>query len=117
VEWGEFDSRLVLEGELPTTTAELAASGWDGGRLRTFERGGRTALVLRTVWDSAGEAREYCDATSRWAGSRFGAPAGPSRWSGLGQQTVLLCQGTRVAWLSAPDAPTLDRLRAGLGRP
>ena len=117
VEWGEFDSRLVLEGELPTTTAELAASGWDGGRLRTFERGGRTAMVLRTAWDSAQEAREYCDATSRWAGSRFGSPAGPSRWSGLGQQTILLCQGTHVAWLSAPDGPTLDRLRAGLGPP
>jgi len=117
VEWGEFDSRLVLEGELPTTTAELAASGWDGGRLRTFERGGKTAMVIRTVWDTAQEAREYCDATGRWAGSRFGSAADPGRWSGLGQQTILLCRGTHVAWLSAPDSATLDRLRAGLGPP
>jgi hypothetical protein len=117
VEWGEFDSRLLLEGELPNTTAELAASGWDGGRLRTFERGGRTALVLRTVWDSAREARQYCDATGRWASSRFGRGAAANRWAGNGQQTALVCQGTHVAWLSGPDSATLDRLRAALGPP
>jgi hypothetical protein len=117
IEWGEFDTRLMLEGELAGGTAELAAAGWDGGRLRTFERAGRTAMVLRTVWDSAAQAGEFCDAASRWAGGRFGSPQGASRWSGLGQQTALVCQGTHAAWLSAPDGATLDRLRGALGPP
>jgi hypothetical protein len=55
-----------------------------------------------------------------WAGGRFGAStqvAGGRRWSGSGQQTTLLCRGPRVAWLSAPDRPTLDRLAGAVGSP
>ena len=119
--FGEFEARLLLQSELPVTAAETAAAGWDGGRLRTFERGARTALALRTVWDSAGEADQFCGAMRRWAGARFGsgtrAGAGTHRWSGSGQQTALVCRSTRAAWLSAPDRPTLDRLLRGLGGP
>jgi hypothetical protein len=56
-----------------------------------------------------------------WATGRFDAPggggAGARRWSGPGQQTALLCRGPRVAWLSAPDRPTLDRLVTAVGSP
>jgi hypothetical protein len=116
-EWGEFDMRLLLGGGFPAATAERAAAGWDGGELRTFERDRRTALVLRTVWDSPAEARESCTAMSRWATARFGAPVASSRWAGTLQRGALACQGTHVAWLSAPDRPTLDRLVRGLGTP
>ena len=119
--FGEFDARLLLQGELPVTVAETAGEGWDGGWLRTFHRGNRTALVLRTVWDSAGEADQYCAAMSRWANQRFGsgtrAGGGVARWSGSGQQAALVCRGSRVAWLSAPDRPGLDRLLGGRGGP
>ena len=116
-EWGELDSRVLLEGEFPVSTAERAAAGWDGGELRTFERGNRTAMVLRTVWDSPEEARENCTAMSRWATARFGRPSAPERWSDPLQQGALACQGTHVAWLSAPDGPGLDRLVRDLGMP
>jgi hypothetical protein len=114
-EWGEFDMRLLLGGEFPAATTERIATGWDGGQLRTFERGGRTALVLRTVWDSPAEARESCTAMSRWATVRFGEPVASNRWSAPLQQGALACQSTYVAWLSAPDRPALDRLARGLG--
>jgi hypothetical protein len=117
---GELDLRLLLQGELAVTTAETAAAGWDGGRLRTFQQGGRTALVLRTVWDSGAEASQFCGAMSGWATDRFGAATrtgGTLRWSSPTQRTTLLCRGSRVAWLSAPDRPTLDRLTAALGAP
>ena len=120
VGFGELDARLLLEGELPVTTAEQAAAGWDGGRLRTFERGGRTAMVLRTVWDSAFEAGQWCQAMSRWGDARFGPGAGSgglTRWAGATQQAALVCRGARAAWLSAPDRGGLDRLLAGLGGP
>ncbi|HEX8132323.1 MAG TPA: hypothetical protein VF880_02675, partial [Actinomycetes bacterium] len=115
--FGELDLRLLLETKLPQATAEAAAAGWDGARLRSFERGGRTALVLRTVWDSTAEAAEFCTAATRWATARFGAPTAPRRWSGRGQHTALRCQGPRAALLSAPDQQTFQRLLAATPRP
>ena len=118
--FGELDARLLLQGELAVTTAGAAAAGWDGGRLRTFQRGPSTALALRTVWDSTAEAGQFCNAMRGWANGRFGAAtqtAGSRRWSGSGQQAALLCRGPRVAWLSAPDRPTLNRLAGAVGSP
>jgi hypothetical protein len=119
--FGEFDVAQLLNGELAVSAARDAAAGWDGGRVRTFTRGGATALVLRTVWDTAAEADEYCKTTARWANERLGAGApagsGGGRWSGRGQHAALLCSGSRAAWLSAPDAGTLERLVTGLGSP
>ena len=120
VSFGELDARLLLQGELAVTTAEAAAAGWDGGRLRTFQRGGSTALALRTVWDSSAEATQFCNAMRGWATGRFGSATratGSLTWSGAGQRTALHCTGPRVAWLSAPDRPTLNRLQSGLGPP
>jgi hypothetical protein len=118
--FGELDARLLLQGELAATAAAEGAAGWDGGRLRTFQRGGSTALALRTVWDSTAEATQFCAAMRGWGNGRFGAStrvAGAQRWSGSGQRSALLCRGPRVAWLSAPDAATLDRLVAAVGSP
>ena len=118
--FGELDARLLLQGELAVTAAEAAAAGWDGGRLRTFQRGDRTALALRTVWDSTAEATQFCNAMRGWATGRFGPAtrsAATLNWSGAGQRTTLTCRGPRVAWLSAPDQPTLNRLTSGLGSP
>jgi hypothetical protein len=114
VEWGEFDTRLLLLSSFPVTTAERAAAGWDGGALRSFERGEETALVLRTVWDSPAEATEYCTAMSRWATVRLGPSVGPNRWSGSLQQGALVCDGTRATWMAAPDRAALDGMVHGL---
>ena len=118
--FGELDARLLLQGELAVATAEAAAEGWDGGRLRTFQRGTGAALALRTVWDSGAEAAQFCGAMRGWATGRFGPGSGAAssaRFSGDGQRAALVCRGSRVAWLSAPDRPTLDRLVRGLGGP
>jgi hypothetical protein len=118
--FGEFDARLLLADRLPVAVAEDAAAGWDGGRLRSFERDGRMALVLRTVWDSPAEARQWCTALGRWATARFGASTGGGgqlRWSAPSQQGALVCGGSRAAWLQAPDRSALDRLAGGLGGP
>jgi hypothetical protein len=115
--FGELDARLLLQGELSATAAAAAAEGWDGGRLRTFERAGRTALLLRTVWDSRAEAAEFCTAMTDWASTRFGPSTTPRRWSGAGQHAALLCGNPRVALLTAPDRPTLQRLLATTPRP
>jgi hypothetical protein len=115
--FGELDIRLLLQTKLSQSTAEAAAAGWDGARLRTFERAGRTALVLRTVWDSTAEASEFCTATTRWATARFGTPTTPRRWSGQGQESNLTCRGPHVTFRSAPDRPTFQRLLAATPQP
>jgi hypothetical protein len=115
IEWGEFDVRLLLEANFQVTTAERVAAGWDGGELRSFQRGKGTALVLRTVWDSPAEAAQYCTATARWATVRLGQPVAANRWSGTLQQGALVCQGTHAAWMSAPDRASLDGMVRGLG--
>jgi hypothetical protein len=115
--YGEFDARLLLQGGPGTAGADAAAEGWDGGRLRSFQRGNGTALVIRTVWDSRAEAAEFCRAMTSWATGRFRPGSGARRWSGAGQQTTLRCSGDRAAWLSAPDRATLDRLTTALGGP
>jgi hypothetical protein len=114
--FGELDARLLLGTRLPQSTTEAAAAGWDGGRLRTFERAGRTALALRTVWDSTAEAAEFCTALTRWATARFGATTTPRRWSAQSQHTALRCQGPRVTLLSAPDPTTFHRLLVAIPR-
>jgi hypothetical protein len=117
MEWGELDTRLMLEGTFPVTTAERVAAGWDGGQLRSFQLGGRTALALRTVWDSPGEAREYCTAMARWAAVHLGQQVAANRWSGALQHGALVCAGSRAAWLSAPDRAGLDGMVRGLVGP
>ncbi len=114
---GEFDLRVLLAARLPEAAAALAAGGWDGGRLRSFQRGRQTALALRTVWDSPAQAAAFCRAMRSWATGRYGAPSGPSRWSAGTQRAELVCGGSRVSWLSAPDAGALDRLAGGLQGP
>jgi hypothetical protein len=109
--FGELDARLLLDEHLSASAAAAAAAGWDGGGLRTFERAGRTALVLRTVWDSAADAAEFCTAMSRQATARFGT-APTRRWSDPTQQAALTCRATTVTWRSAPDRTTLQRLAA-----
>ena len=57
---------------------------------------------------------------SGWATARFGSAtrtAATLRWSASTQHTALICHGPRVAWFSAPDRPTLDRLTSALPSP
>jgi hypothetical protein len=65
---GEVWLQLMLELRLDTDVAERAAAGWDGGLYRAWSDGTRTAVVLRTVWDTSQDAREFADAMGSWVG-------------------------------------------------
>lgn len=96
---GEVWLRLMLELRLDAGDAGPAASGWDGGLYRAWNDGSRTAVVLRTVWDSPQDAQEFADAMGEWVGvTAFVAPP----------------DGARVDIGFASDAATLDALRAAL---
>lgn len=65
---GELWLRLMLELRLNGDDAGRAATGWDGGLYRGWTDGSRTAVVLRTVWDTTSDAQEFADAMRTWTG-------------------------------------------------
>jgi hypothetical protein len=99
---GEVWLQLMLALRLDADAAARAATGWDGGLYRAWTDGSRTAVVLRTVWDTPADAQEFVDATGEWIGeTAFVAPA----------------VGARVDVGFASDGPTLDALRRAVGEP
>lgn len=94
-------SMLGLRLEWPT--AEGAAAGWDGGLLRSWTDGDRTAVVLETAWDTARDATEFARAMERYG--EDGAIA----------VTAVAGDPLRIRVLFASDAATLDVLRAAAG--
>ena len=65
---GEVWLQLMLELRMDADDAGRAAAGWDGGLYRAWTDGTQTAVVLRTVWDSAEDAQEFADAMGDWIG-------------------------------------------------
>lgn len=99
-EVGEGFLRGMLELDLPSGEARVAAAGWDGGEYRAFARGPRTAVVLQTVWDSGRDAGEFADTMGRWIGSRH---------------AEIRRRGASVDVLFASDAQTLVLLSEAAG--
>jgi hypothetical protein len=106
--WKAIDSADVGEGflrdlfrlELPSTEGDRAAAGWDGGQYRAFGKGGQTAVLLVTVWDSDRDAREFSEAMRTWVRER---PA------------TIVHAGSTVSVLFGSDAATLQALRRATG--
>jgi hypothetical protein len=72
---GELDIRLILEQLTDQTRAVRGSSGWGGDRWELLEKDGRQALVLKTVWDTDNDARNFFDTfglalRNRFAGAR-----------------------------------------------
>jgi hypothetical protein len=96
---GEVWLQLMMELRLDADDAGRAASGWDGGIYRAWTDGSGTAVILRTVWDTPEDAREFADAMQDWIGDTA---------------FVLPIVGVRVDVGFASDGPTLDGLRSAL---
>jgi hypothetical protein len=68
MEVGEAWLREMLALRVGGALADEAAAGWDGGIYRAWTDGTDVAVVLRTVWDSAQDARTFADALEEWIG-------------------------------------------------
>jgi hypothetical protein len=93
---GEEWLREMLGLRIDRSTADAAAAGWDGGTYRAWTDGDRVAVVLRTVWDSPRDAREFHDALELWIGQ------------GEGVAEVRLGPETGVAAFFATDEAALQ---------
>ncbi len=106
--WADIDDAPVGEGWLRTMLslrlsdddAATAAAGWDGGQYRAWNRGDETAVLLETVWDGDGEARQFASAMGRWI---------------EGQEATVERRGNHVAVLFGSDHPALEDLERAAG--
>ena len=87
---GEGWLRILLELRLGQPQSEAAAQGWDGGQYRAWNRGDETAVLMETVWDSDGEARQFASAMGRWI---------------QGEEAAVERRGNHVAVLFGSDHP------------
>lgn len=119
---GELDVRILVEQYVDRPTAEKAAAGWGGDRYALLEdAGGRSAVVVKTVWDNRPDAGEFFQAYSTALRNRFG-PQGRLTSQEAARQvliapsyaTLVELRGPEVLVVIAPDQHTLDTLaRAG----
>ena len=101
---GEEWLQLMLHLRLPATQSSAAAAGWGGSIYRAWTDGSHTAVVLRTTWDTAGDATQFAIAVQDWL--RAGSQA---------DGAVVQTPNGGVDVLFASDAATLAKLRSAAG--
>jgi len=98
---GEEWLSAMLGLRLDAGTAADAAAGWGGGIYRAWsDPNGHVAVVLRTAWDTPGDATQFAAAMRRWIGD--------------GRAFVNADDATHVTVGFATDASTLDALHAAV---
>ena len=97
---GEEDLQTLLGLRLSSDVVAQAATGWDGGQYVAWAGGTHTAVLMKTVWDSPGDAAQFASAMGDW-----------------GREDVLdvVRNGTTVAVQFASDPATLAALHTAAG--
>ncbi len=106
---GELSLYLVLNRFIERHKAVRASQGWDGDRLELFEHpNGNLAFVLRSVWDTEEDAREFAAAYSdlvqkKYPGAQLVNAGGSRRtevkelqWESDGNRIILRVNGSQV---------------------
>ena len=104
--FGEFQMRTWLrEAGVRTADATAAAAGWGGDRLAVLDGPADTwAVVIKTEWDTAGDAAEFESAATTAAEAAGGSA------------TVLPGEGGTVRWfVVGSDDATLAAVASALG--
>ncbi len=118
---GELDVRILLEQYGDRGSAVRAANGWGGDRWQLLEKDGRQAVVLRTTWDSDGDAREFFDTYGQGLRNRFAGArqqeATPTRQAltALATASELRLSGREVLAVISFDRPSAEALAAAVG--
>jgi hypothetical protein len=123
--FGEWNTYLLLaygadsEARLEPEAAQKAAAGWGGDHYQVYlqTQTNRTALAFEWAWDSPQDADEFMQAMvdhldARFHGNQVDLGSGKC-WQSNDQAACLYQAGSATLWLLAPDAQTIDRMRAG----
>jgi predicted transcriptional regulator len=95
--FGEFQIRVMLEGEMSNGAAEDAAAGWDGDRYAFYTNDGEYVIVWQSIWDSEEDASEFAAALQAYDEARFDAAY-------TGTETLALDTDENSARLVVDDA-------------
>ena len=118
---GELDLRLILEQLTDRARAVRSASGWGGDRWQLLEKDGRQALVIKSVWDTENDARNFFEAFSLGLKNRFTAAtvdeASASRQALTASDaaTEVRRNGANVLVVISFDRPTAEAIVAAVG--
>lgn len=69
--FGELDLRLILTQLTTSVRGVRGASGWGGDRWALLEKDGQQALVIKSIWDTESDARNFFDTFSLAFKNRF----------------------------------------------
>jgi hypothetical protein len=115
---GEFVLGLYLENQLGAAEAAPAVEGWGGDRCAIYhsDTADETVLLLRVVWDTEVDARQFLDAYVRYGDARFGhsadqTGAGLTCWHGSDALCVAR-EDDRVTVVLGPDRAIVDSVLA-----
>lgn len=118
--FGEFQTRVLLEGELDSRVAEEAAAGWDGDQFVLWTQGEQDVVAWQTVWDSTEDSEEFVSALREYDESRFDSEYQEQDGTYILQaeeQVALVRQdGERVHYVLAPTQDTADQVLTALTR-
>ena len=109
--FGEYQIRLMLQGELSDGDAEDAAAGWGGDRYALYGDDADQVIVWQSVWDSEDEAAEFVAALQEYDESRYGADYEGDDTLTLETDDAsvrLVLDGDTVTYVLATDAGLAD---------
>ncbi len=113
---GEWYTYLILaqaadeHARLDDGTAKAAAAGWGGDEYLVLHNDStnQTAFVMKTVWDTSGDATEFANAMQIYGNARFGVSGttqgGSTSWSYADGYSSLSLSADTTIWIVAPDA-------------
>jgi hypothetical protein len=101
---------------LDDTIAQEAAAGWGGDEYLVLHNAeaNATAFVMKTMWDSAGEAGEFASALEDYADARFGVSGSRQgetlTWEYADGYSSFFHSGDTTIWIITHDAGTAQAI-------
>jgi hypothetical protein len=120
---GEWRTLLLLEEQLPSPQAELAAEGWGGDYYVAFHRdsNGQSALILLLQWDTIRDSHEFTTAFREYGNLRFGdalsSNAMMAQWRGPHGFAHFERQSNQTLFILAPDDELAQQLYQSIPLP
>jgi hypothetical protein len=118
---GELDIRLILSQLTDSSRGVRSSGGWGGDRWELLEKDGRQALVVKTVWDTPNDARNFFDTFALAMRNRY--PAAKQEEASATRQalttptaaTELRRNAQTVLVVISFDRPTAESIAAAAG--
>lgn len=117
---GEWYTYLILaygmdeDARLAEEEAAKAAEGWGGDAFIVYQHpdSGNIVMVLRSLWETSNELKEFVEAFQSYARDRFDRPREVQpdyvMWQGDGEVHTLHIENVYTTWILAPDEDTAN---------